>query len=1806
MGLENIEITNGFSVTNGITNDKRFITTEKFQENIKKINEEIKKINTNIFNIDNPSINISISNELINYYDASLNNVDIFGDLIVQGNIIFKNGNQVDLTNITIDLNSYQDASLGNVDISGDLNVNSININTDYKIDLSGGNFVILQSLQDGNDNVIFKHDKNSNQVIMAGFQGGLNPEEYYDKTYIDNSLNTKADKEYVNISFQAFDASFSDVYNTLNTLDTSINSKANISDIPNDFYTTSYIDSSFSNVKTRLDTIDTSIDSKANISDIPNDFYTTSYIDNSFSNVKTRLDTLDTSIDSKANISDIPNDFYTTSYIDSSFSNVKTRLDTIDTSIDSKANISDIPNDFYTTSYIDSSFSNVKTRLDTIDTSIDSKANISDIPNDFYTTSYIDSSFSNVKTRLDTIDTSISSKANISDIPNDFYTTSYIDSSFSNVKTRLDTIDTSISSKANISDIPNDFYTTSYIDSSFSNVKTRLDTLDTSINSKANISDIPNDFYTTSYIDSSFSNVKTRLDTLDTSIDSKANKLYVDSSLNFKADKSYVDNSLQLKANMDDITDNYYNKSYVDNSLNEKIGYGQDIDLIGYKCLFANMYQNEIDLPNASTYHGMFAHVHTTGAAYFAHNNEWVKLANESQLSEIVNDIAGNASDIDSMLENIIGENNFGLTGKLWEHIYNESNWTGRLSGHNEVTSLHTRLEQLEDKNLDTRISYNLNEINSIISVPPTTSASANDVLTYTGSAIEWMSNMDKITPVNLNWETETFTAMLHYSIYTDTTEFANFDTTNITGYYTKIGNLYKVYYDPITKDSINYSGEFIVTRISLPVTSSNNSIHQLAGYGLGAQYNDYSYHHPDLIADVRSGNNYVLLYGLDTENQGMGYVKIRPIEEDSELRISVDVISDESQSVNYLTSVPPPTSANADDVLTYTGSAIEWRPSSITGASITGASITGISFEEKILTSDIYGNQDILELEFNNLTIGKHYKITGQVALIIDTKQDANYVRFKLINGQTTLAHTGMREDQPNDTRRDIFAPITTGIFVATDTTVVASTHIEGASNFIRGDGDKYLGTFLCLEELSEMSQLINNITPVNLNWETETFTAILHYHTNTGTTDFANFNTTNITGYYTKIGNLYKVYYDPITDDSISHSGPFIVTRISLPVTSSNDSIHQLGGYGLGAQWGNDIFHHPDLIAEVKSGESFVRLYGLDTENEGMGFVKIHHDGLPSLLRISVDVISDESQSVNYLTSVPPPTSANADDVLTYTGSAIEWRPNTQYSDIISALSSLSPNADDILTYTGSAIEWRPNTQYSDIISALSSLSPNADDILTYTGSAIEWRPNTQDSDIISALSSLSPNADDILTYTGSGIEWKTGNYHPLQSTNAWAYGAAPRIVLGSIYGPNGTGGTVYHYTGSQSKVNADTTSYGGMPNYRLTAGNIQLFAHGDQGNFHGEIQLNAYHGKIDLKAADGTIFISAHNGQMYLDGTIRHNGNILSTYSDDRLKHNEYEITNALETMRKLKPIRYQQTLKPFASDHTGDLSGVDHWEAAGFIAQDVKKDIPELEYCVGQNKEHNDYYSLNYMNIMIHAIQAIKELDAKNQALEAKNQALEARIVANLNTANGSVNNNSGGNTVGMLVYKISVGIYDIYFETPRAHANYIVQLTGEKSSSNCVVVHLHSHTNRKFRVYANEIGNFSSPLAFADMIVNYNVYTEGYLISSGSFDGSTVDDAATPPTIILLGDNPLYINYDDTYSDPGIEATDNWTGRSLLILNTGEYYEGNAGWYITSSNIKSEAGTYQVTYEAIDSKGQTNQVTRTVVLLPDM
>ena len=35
-------------------------------------------------------------------------------------------------------------------------------------------------------------------------------------------------------------------------------------------------------------------------------------------------------------------------------------------------------------------------------------------------------------------------------------------------------------------------------------------------------------------------------------------------------------------------------------------------------------------DLPSAAAYHGLFAHVHSTGRGYFAHAGNWLELVNK------------------------------------------------------------------------------------------------------------------------------------------------------------------------------------------------------------------------------------------------------------------------------------------------------------------------------------------------------------------------------------------------------------------------------------------------------------------------------------------------------------------------------------------------------------------------------------------------------------------------------------------------------------------------------------------------------------------------------------------------------------------------------------------------------------------------------------------------------------------------------------------------------------------------------------------------------------------------------------------------------------------------------------------------------------------------------------------------------------------------------------------------------------------------------------------------------------------------
>jgi len=74
------------------------------------------------------------------------------------------------------------------------------------------------------------------------------------------------------------------------------------------------------------------------------------------------------------------------------------------------------------------------------------------------------------------------------------------------------------------------------------------------------------------------------------------------------------------------------------------------DLDMGSNKVLYSNVYTNLTDLPSASSYHGMFAHVHNEGKGYFAHAGSWVSLANESQITTLNTAVALNTAKVSNV----------------------------------------------------------------------------------------------------------------------------------------------------------------------------------------------------------------------------------------------------------------------------------------------------------------------------------------------------------------------------------------------------------------------------------------------------------------------------------------------------------------------------------------------------------------------------------------------------------------------------------------------------------------------------------------------------------------------------------------------------------------------------------------------------------------------------------------------------------------------------------------------------------------------------------------------------------------------------------------------------------------------------------------------------------------------------------------------------------------------------------------------------------------------------------------------------
>ena len=184
----------------------------------------------------------------------------------------------------------------------------------------------------------------------------------------------------------------------------------------------------------------------------------------------------------------------------------------------------------------------------------------------------------------------------------------------------------------------------------------------------------------TKAYVDSAVSSGTGALDT-DSIPEGSSNLYYTDARADARA-------TLRINAATTDNIDEGSSNLYFTNARARTEIEGADLDLGTNKILYSNVYNNLSDLPSAASYHGMFAHVHSTGRGYFAHASNWVPLANSSEITTYT---AGNGLSLS-------GSNEFTMSGS----------YTGDFTATGDVTAY-------SDKRLKRNIETITNAVDTV-----------------------------------------------------------------------------------------------------------------------------------------------------------------------------------------------------------------------------------------------------------------------------------------------------------------------------------------------------------------------------------------------------------------------------------------------------------------------------------------------------------------------------------------------------------------------------------------------------------------------------------------------------------------------------------------------------------------------------------------------------------------------------------------------------------------------------------------------------------------------------------------------------------------------------------------------------------------------------------------------------------------------------------------------------------------------------------------------------------------------------------
>lgn len=199
--------------------------------------------------------------------------------------------------------------------------------------------------------------------------------------------------------------------------------------------------------------------------------------------------------------------------------------------------------------------------------------------------------------------------------------------------------------------------------------------------------------------------------------------------------------------------------------------------------------------------------------------------------------------------------------------------------------------------------------------------------------------------------------------------------------------------------------------------------------------------------------------------------------------------------------------------------------------------------------------------------------------------------------------------------------------------------------------------------------------------------------------------------------------------------------------------------------------------------------------------------------------------------------------------------------------------------------------------------------------------------------------------------------------------------------------GTNKIYLGWDGSRLRLQVDSTDIGEIPSYN------EYIA-----------EVNSLQNQINARVVIGNTIAYSYVNQtvsfwdVYANGTMYSAHDIWAFYSDQRLKTDIREITNAREKLRKVRAVLYRHNMLAH------ELMGADiDKDFMGLLAQEVFAVCPEIvgpapfdiDPVTGGSKSGEHYLTIQYDKFCVLLLAGFKELDAESVDHETRLKALEA-------------------------------------------------------------------------------------------------------------------------------------------------------------------------------------------------------------------